>query len=66
MRVELNFTFDEEDDGFSGYISSSRDNVDTLEEMAQFMTDALRGASFSYVENVGFEKDDGSVVFGTF
>lgn len=66
MRVEISFTFDEDADGISGYTTSSRDDVETLEEMAQFMTDALRGASFSYVQNTAFEKEDGSMVFGTF
>jgi len=34
--------------------------------MAQFFTDAMKGAGFSYVVDVGFEKDDGNIVFGEF
>ena len=66
MKVTLMFDFNEETDGISGSTISTRDNCDTLEDVAQFITDAMRGASWSYVTNTGFEKDDGSVVFGTF
>ena len=66
MRVTLMFEFDKEEDGISGSSTSTRDDCLTLEEIAQFITDGIQGAGFSYVENTGFEKDDGSVVFGTF
>ena len=64
MRVNIDFYFDKEDDGVEGSSSSTRDGVDDLYTMSQFLTDAMRGAGFSYVTDVGFEKDDGTVVFG--
>ena len=64
MRVEINFYFDEEEDGVVGSACFSRENVEDLYTMAQVMTDAMRGAGFSYVVNTGFEKDNGEVVFG--
>lgn len=67
MDIEVNFTFREDDgDGFDGHLSYRRDKVEALEEICQFLTDGLRGSGFSYVENVGIEKDDGSMVFGMF
>ena len=64
MRVDIEFYFDEEEDGVSGSARFSRDKVDDLYTMAQMLTDAMRGAGFSYVVNTGFEKDNGEVVFG--
>jgi hypothetical protein len=64
MRVDIEFYFDEDTDGVSGSARFTRDNVEDLYTMAQMMTDAMRGAGFSYVVNTGFEKDNGEVVFG--
>lgn len=66
MRVNIEFYFDEAEDGISGSAIFTRDNVEDLYAMAQLMTDAMRGAGFSYVVNTGFEKDDGSIAFGEF
>jgi len=64
MRVSIDFYFDKDEDGVEGSSSATRDGVDDLYTMSQFLTDAMRGAGFSYVTDVGFEKDDGTVVFG--
>lgn len=64
MRVHITFSFDKEDDGVDGHVTVSREGVEDLYELAQVLTDAVRGAGFSYVVNTGFEKDDGEVVFG--
>ena len=64
MRVSIDFQFDTEFDGYEGHSSASRDNVEDLYTMAQFITDAMNGAGFTYVVDVGFEKDDGNIVFG--
>lgn len=64
MRVDIEFYFDKEEDGVSGSARFSRDGVEDLYVMAQLLTDAMRGAGFSYVVNTGFEKDNGEVVFG--
>ena len=66
MRVSIDFQYDKEDDGYDGSSSASRDGVEDLYAMARFFTDAMKGAGFSYVVDVGFEKDDGSIVFGEF
>ena len=64
MRVSIDFHFDKEFDGYDGSSSASRDDVEDLYTMAQFFTDAMKGAGFGYVTDVGFEKDDGNIVFG--
>ena len=64
MRVNMEFVFEKEADGFDGILSSSRDDVEDLYTMAQFITDAVKVAGFSYVVDVGFEKSDGEMVFG--
>jgi len=66
MHIDIGFTFRKDTDGFDGHLSYRRDEVENLEEFCQFITDALRGAGFSYVENVGIEKDDGTMTFGRF
>lgn len=66
MRVSIDFQFDKEFYGFEGSSSASRGEVEDLHTMAQFLTDAMKGAGFSHVVDVGFEKDDGNIVFGEF
>jgi len=64
MDIQITFSFEKEVDGVDGYIRHNRENVEDLYELSQFLTDAVRGAGFSYVVNTGFEKDNGEVVFG--
>jgi hypothetical protein len=66
MRIEITAYNDKEEDGFDGQFSSYRDDVEDLQTFAQQLTDFARGIGFSYVVNVGFEKDDGAVTFGRF
>ncbi len=64
MKVSIKFECNSYDDGFDGETSASREGVEDLYAMAQFLTDAVKGAGYTYVTDVGFEKDDGSMVFG--
>lgn len=66
MRIEITAYCDEDEDGFDGVFSSTRSDVEDLQTLAQQITDFARGIGFSYVVNVGFEKDDGEVTFGLF
>lgn len=43
----------------------TRDNVDDLTDMMDFLGDALRGLGFTYVENVGWEDSKGNVNWGS-
>jgi hypothetical protein len=65
MKMEVTFTFTEAGgDGYNGVSSFSREDLTNLTEASQLLRDAFRGAGFSYVSDVGFEQDDGRVVFG--
>jgi hypothetical protein len=57
--VEITFT---EDDGDS--VKLVRHEVEDLYALSLFFADAARAAGYTYVESVGFEKDDGEMVFG--
>jgi len=61
MKVTILF----EDDNCGDKITSmaTRENVEDLTTLALLFTDAVRGAGWDNVVDVGFEKDDGSVVF---
>lgn len=64
MRVDIEFYFEKESDGFDGSTRVHREEVDDLYALAQMITDAVKGAGFDYVVNTGFEKDDGTMLFG--
>ena len=64
MKVTITFTPDCEDDGFNGSTEVVRNEVIDLCELGRAYTDAARAAGYTYVEDVAFEKDDGSMVFG--
>ena len=66
MKVSIEFEFDDDDDGYVGFSASSREGVMDLYTMAQFLTDAIQGAGWGYIVDVGFEKDDGTITFGKF
>ena len=64
MRVNIDFYYDKEEDGIECSSSASRSGVLDLSTMSQFLADAMRGAGYSYVTDVGFAQDDGTVTFG--
>jgi len=64
MKINITFTMDEEDYGKDVITTATSEGIDDLYDVSNFLTMAMNGAGFSYVTNVGFEKDDGTVVFG--
>jgi len=66
MQVSITFTADSEDDGFDGSTTVVRGNIDDLYGLGQAFAHATRAAGYTYVDDVAFEKDDGSMVFGGF
>ena len=64
MQVEIKFTPDCEDDGFTGSTTVVRGNIEDLYDLGNALSHAVRAAGFTYVDNVAFEKDDGTMVFG--
>jgi len=66
MQVSITFTADSEDDGFDGSTTVVRGNIVDLYGLGQAFADATRAGGYTYVENVAFESDDGSMTFGGF
>ena len=64
MRINLSAYMDNEDDGYSGSVDLSRDGVEDLTTIAQVMKDWLLALGFTYVDDVGISKDDGTMVWG--
>jgi hypothetical protein len=65
MKITFIAEFSEEDgDGFEGVMTYTRDEVGNLTEVSQFLSDAIRGAGFPYVEDVGFRYEDGEEIWG--
>jgi hypothetical protein len=64
MRVSVIFENDSKEDGFNGRVTLERQGIDDLYGLARLYGDATRAAGFTYVADVGFEKDDGKVLFG--
>ena len=66
MQISITFTSTSEDDGFDGSTTIVREDVEDLYDLGRAYADAARAGGFSYVEDVAFEKDDGSMIFGGF
>ena len=67
MKVVLSFiqsTQGEESDGVNSTTVSSQDGIEDLYDLSDFLTKAVQGAGWGYVNNVGFEQNDGQVIFG--
>ena len=64
MQVSITFTSTSEHDGFVGHTTVVRDDVEDLYDLSRAYADAARAGGFTYVEDVAFEKDDGSMLFG--
>ncbi len=63
MQVSITFTSNNQEDGFVGSTTITREEVEDLNTLAAVYGDAARAGGFTYVESVAFEKDDGQMVF---
>ena len=63
MRASINFQFDKEYDGYDGSVDMSRDEVDDLDSMLYFLTEAIRASGFNYVTALGAHKEGGDIVW---
>ena len=66
MRLDLNAYFDKEEDGISGSVSISRDEVDDIHSFLSVLQDLAVSIGFTYSESVGIRKDDGSETWSDF
>lgn len=63
MQVSITFTADSQEDGFDGSTTVVRGSIDDLYGLGQAFGDAARAAGYTYVTDVAFEKDDGTMCF---
>lgn len=66
MRITLDAYFDKEDDGFSGSVSMTRDEVDDMYGLLNLFQEYANALGFTYIKSVGFEKDDETIVWSDF
>ena len=66
MKIILSAIQDGNEDGFDGTVIITRDAADDLYSLANAFSDFARAVGYTYVNDVGFEKDDGSMTFGGF
>lgn len=66
MRVSIDFYMDKDEDGVDGSVNLTRDSVDDLYNLLSLLSDATRAAGYTYVNSLGAEKDDGTVVWSDF
>jgi len=63
MRASVSFYFDKEEDGYEGSVDLSRDEVEDLDTMLYFLTEAIRASGFNYVTALGAHKEGGDIVW---
>lgn len=64
MRIDISAYMDKDEDGYEGSCNVTRDDVDDLYMLADVFTQAAKSMGYTYVNAVGFEKDDGTMVWG--
>lgn len=66
MKLSIVAEFEEELDGHTGKLAFTRDEVETLQELAYFYQMAATAVGFTYVDNVGISKGNGEEVWSSF
>lgn len=66
MRIEFIAIFDKEEDGISGSVTMTRDDVDDLYSLLHAYQDFTVSAGFSYSEAIGCRKDDDNYAWSDF
>jgi hypothetical protein len=66
MKVSIHAEFEKDFDGFDGKLIYTRDGIEDLTDVSQFLTSAVQAMGFTYVQDVGLDKGDGCVVWGGF
>ena len=64
MRISVNAYMEKEEDGYSGSVDLNRDDITEAHELAQIFAEAAQAFGFTYVKSVGFECEDGEMIWG--
>ena len=62
-KATIIFETSEEVDGYESKTSLERHNVDTLENLAYFYSEATVAGGWTYVKAVALEKEDESIIW---
>lgn len=62
-KAVITFETTEKVDGHESKTTLERQNVDNLEDLAFFFSEAAVAAGWSYVKSVALEKEDGTIVW---
>lgn len=66
MNIELDAYLQKDADGCDGSVRISRNDIDDIYQLASLFQDFAVALGFTYVKAVGFEKDDGNIVWSDF
>ena len=66
MKLTIVAEFEEELDGHTGVLTLSREDIETLQELAYFYQIATSALGFTYVDNVGLSKEGAGVTWSSF
>jgi len=66
MKITVTVECQEDFDGFDGEYAFCRNDIEDLYQLSGLFLDATRGMGYDGVTDVGFEKADGTVLFGSF
>ena len=64
MRISVNAYMEKEEDVYSGSVDLNRDDITEAHELAQIFAEAAHAFGFTYVKSVGFECEDGEMIWG--
>ena len=66
MKLMIVAVFEEELDGHTGTLALSREEVETLQDLAYFYQMVATAIGFTYVDNVGISGRNGEEVWSSF
>jgi hypothetical protein len=64
MKITLCTNFDPEEQGYDGTVLFERDNLELLTELGQLFAEFAVASGYTYVKAVGFECDNGDMIWG--
>lgn len=63
MKVGVHAYMGEDVDGYSGRVTMVKDDITEAQQLALIFAEAAHAFGFTYVKSVGFECDDGDMIW---
>ena len=64
MKITVSVDYYQEEDGYDGASTFTRDGVESLTDLAQFLANVVNGLGYNYVDDVCFLTDGGTEHWG--